>query len=138
MEQFILQEEEESGSAALFVFDVNYLKRTNDQEGHRAGDALLQRAAKCISACFEGFSEAKCFRYGGDEFVAIVKNCGEEDVAKVRERFEEAQKTFEVSIAAGSAYSPDVSRLTVKELFDVADGKMYKDKKRAHAQDDKD
>ena len=138
MEQFILQEEEEGSLTALFVFDVNYLKKTNDKEGHSAGDALLQRAAKCISACFKDFSDAKCFRYGGDEFVAIMKNCGEEDVAGVRERFDEMQKKFDVSIAVGRAYSPDVNKLTVKELFDAADGKMYKDKNRIHKQDDAD
>lgn len=134
MEQYFLQEDEEGTSAVLFLFDVNFLKDTNDKEGHSAGDALLQRAAKCIYVSFTAFPEAKCFRYGGDEFVAILKNCNEEDVKSILGRFAEEQKNFEVSIAVGYAYSPDVSKLPVKELFDKADERMYICKKEMHGE----
>ena len=133
--QFLLQEEEEGVSAAVFLFDVNYLKETNDKEGHSAGDALLKRVAACLCAAFGDFPGAKCFRYGGDEFVAVVKNCSEADVSALLARFEEEQKTYNVSVAVGYAYTPDESSTPIKALFDEADEKMYENKKQTHDRD---
>lgn len=133
LEQYLLQEEEEGGSIAFFLFDVNFLKEVNDKEGHAAGDQLLKRAAACLTNSFDAFPEAKCFRYGGDEFVAILKKCGEKDIETVYARFEEEQKKQNVSIAAGCAYAGDLTKTTIKELFDEADKKMYENKKRTHS-----
>lgn len=135
MEQYLLQKGEKGVSVAFFLFDVNYLKRTNDKEGHLAGDALLKRAANCISACFASFPDAKCFRYGGDEFTAILKNCRQEDIDATIARLEEEQKNCKVSMAIGYAYAPDFSNTTIKALFSKADEKMYEHKKQIHSRD---
>lgn len=134
MEQYLLQDDEEGTSQALFLFDVNFLKDTNDKKGHSAGDELLQRAAKCIYASFSAFSAAKCFRYGGDEFVAILKNCSKDDIESILQRFAEEQSIFNVSIAVGYAWTPDITRTSVKSLFDEADEKMYQQKKQMHGE----
>ena len=135
MEHYMMQLEGAAVPAAFFLFDVNYLKRTNDEEGHLAGDALLKRAAQCILSCFKDDPEAKCFRYGGDEFAAIVKNCREEDIERITSRLKEAQKRFEVSMATGYAYAPDVSATSLREMLGEADRKMYEDKERIHSGD---
>lgn len=135
MEQYLLQKDEKGVPVAFFLFDVNYLKRTNDKEGHLAGDALLKRAANCISACFASFPDAKCFRYGGDEFTAILKNCRQEDIDATIARLEEEQKNCKVSMAIGYAYAPDFSNTTIKALFSKADEKMYEHKKQIHSRD---
>ena len=44
--------------------DINWLKQTNDQYGHRAGDELLCCAARCIREAF--YRAEDCFRIGGD------------------------------------------------------------------------
>ena len=134
MEQYLLQQDEKGVPVAFFLFDVNFLKKTNDKEGHLAGDALLKRAAACISTCFEGFPDAKCFRYGGDEFATIFKNCRKEDIEKTLSRFEEEQKNRNVSLAIGYAYAPDISQTTMKVLFSEADKNMYEHKKQIHLQ----
>ena len=133
LEQYLLQEEEEGASIAFFLFDVNFLKEINDKEGHAAGDDLLKRAATCLTNSFGAFPEAKCFRYGGDEFVAILKKCAEDDLKTIFARFVEEQKAQNVSIAIGCAYAEDLTTTTMKELFDEADKKMYENKKAAHA-----
>ena len=132
MEQYLMQKDEKGVSIALFLFDVNFLKKTNDREGHLAGDALLKRAARCISTCFETFSDAKCFRYGGDEFTAIVKGCREEEIGETIARLEEAQKNSDVSLAIGYAYTLDIGQATIRALFSEADKKMYEQKKQIH------
>ncbi len=55
---------EEAFPLALVLFDVNYLKHTNDTYGHSAGDELLRKAAGCISDCFGAAGENQCFRFG--------------------------------------------------------------------------
>ncbi|MBO4262535.1 MAG: GGDEF domain-containing protein [Clostridia bacterium] len=134
MEQYLLQKFEDGIPVAFFLFDVNFLKLTNDKEGHLAGDALLQKVAKCISSCFDGHESAKCFRYGGDEFVAIVKNCDEAEIEKILLRFEEEQQAAGVSVSTGHSYTADMSRTTIKELFAAADKEMYANKKHTHEQ----
>ena len=58
----------------LFV-DIDEFKQMNDRYGHRAGDACVQAVAECIRSCMpEDFAA----RYGGDEFVVITLNRGEE------------------------------------------------------------
>ena len=48
--------------------DANGLKETNDRFGHEAGDELIVSIAQTIAAVFP---DAKCYRFGGDEFVIL-------------------------------------------------------------------
>ena len=127
-EQFVLEAEESGYSVAVVLFDVNYLKQTNDNLGHLAGDKLLCRAAECISSCFG----KNCFRFGGDEFAAIIVGCTPETMEKMTKKFEEMQKEKQVSISYGCAYTEDIDRTTFRELLDKADHRMYSQKQKMH------
>ena len=128
-EQFILEAEESGYSVAVLLFDVNYLKQTNDSYGHLAGDKLLCTAAECIRASFGD----NCFRFGGDEFAAIVVNCTPADIEKMMRQFEEIEKAKNVSISCGYAYTDDIGKTTYKQLLDEADRNMYIQKEQMHA-----
>ncbi|MGC7323262.1 GGDEF domain-containing protein, partial [Mycobacteroides abscessus subsp. massiliense] len=65
-------------NAAIVMFDLNYLKRTNDLYGHDAGDNLIFNAAKAIKECFIGIG--KTYRIGGDEFCVICENSKKEQI----------------------------------------------------------
>ena len=129
-EQYMLESGEKGYSVAVLLFDINYLKRTNDTKGHLAGDQLIRTAAECISSCFG----ADCFRFGGDEFAAVVKNCDPETIQRMIRKFEETEKRENVSIALGYAYTDEIGGTTVKNLLDEADKKMYEHKKMTHAE----
>ena len=129
-EQYLLESESSGYSMAVLLFDVNYLKRTNDREGHLAGDRLLRTAANCISSCFG----ENCFRFGGDEFAAIVKDCTPDAIEDMVKRFEAAEKAQNVSISLGYAYAEEVGHTTFRKLLDEADQKMYAQKKEMHNQ----
>ena len=133
-EQYMLESQESGYSVAVLLFDVNYLKKTNDSEGHLAGDALIRAAAECIADCFGHESEGNCFRFGGDEFAAVVKNCTPESVRFMVRRFEETQRKRGVSISMGFAYTEDLGQTTLRALLDEADKHMYDQKKIAHSQ----
>lgn len=127
-EQYLLEAEESGHSTAVMLFDINYLKRTNDTEGHLAGDQLIRTAADCISSCFGD----NCFRFGGDEFAAIVMDVTPESLDQMVHEFENIEKEHNVSISMGYAYVADIGSTTYKKLLDEADRNMYEQKKEVH------
>ncbi|MBQ8111322.1 MAG: GGDEF domain-containing protein [Clostridia bacterium] len=127
-EQYLLESEESGYSMAVLLFDINFLKVTNDNQGHLAGDELIRSAAECISSCFG----PDCFRFGGDEFAAVLKNCAPRDINDRVKRFDEAQKRENVSISLGCAYAPEIGETTFKQLLEEADRNMYIQKRKAH------
>ena len=129
-EQYVVESQESGCSMAVVLFDVNYLKRTNDTEGHLAGDELLRHAADCIAACFG----ENCFRFGGDEFAAIVTDCTRNDIDEMIRKFEKKEEQENVSISVGCAYTDDISKTTVQNLLEEADRNMYAQKKIIHEQ----
>lgn len=78
--------------------DLNGLKQINDNLGHEAGDRLICNAAKCILKTFPEDS----YRIGGDEFVIIVPETGEEDfkdqIDQVRRDLEDADVSFSMGL----------------------------------------
>lgn len=78
--------------------DLNGLKQINDNLGHEAGDRLICNAAKCILKTFPEDS----YRIGGDEFVIIVPETGEEDfkdqIDRVRKDLEDADVSFSMGL----------------------------------------
>lgn len=131
-EQCMSQTGEKGFPVALILFDVNFLKTTNDREGHLAGDALLKRAAYCINQCFGTLPESKCFRYGGDEFAAIVKSCSLRSISDALAKFNDMQDENNVSIATGYAFTEDIGQTTYHALFSRADKEMYVQKNIIH------
>ncbi|MBR3743080.1 MAG: GGDEF domain-containing protein [Clostridia bacterium] len=129
-EQYLVEAQDSGSSMAVMLFDVNFLKRTNDTQGHLAGDQLIRHAADCISSCFG----ENCFRFGGDEFAAIVTDCTLDSIRGMVRRFEEKEKMEGMSISLGYAYTDDIGKTTIKNLLDEADRYMYAQKKIVHEQ----
>jgi diguanylate cyclase (GGDEF)-like protein len=59
---------------AILAIDVDHLKHVNDTEGHEGGDRLLAGIAGAMAA--EIRPSDVLVRTGGDEFVALLVNCG--------------------------------------------------------------
>ncbi|MDO4803913.1 MAG: GGDEF domain-containing protein [Lachnospiraceae bacterium] len=131
-EQYKLELENSKVSVAVIMFDVNYLKTTNDTQGHAFGDALLQNSAQCIQDCFSTPEGGNCFRLGGDEFVSIIKDVVPESLERMERLFCEDQERRKISIAWGRAFTEDISGTTFKDMMDEADRELYKCKERMH------
>jgi diguanylate cyclase (GGDEF)-like protein len=131
--QYLMESSEEGYSLALLMFDVNYLKQTNDTLGHKAGDDLLKQSAECIATCFGSAGENNCFRLGGDEFAAVIKNPTTELLDNEIKLFLLEQRRRHLSIAFGYALASEiVDASTFEELIEAADKKMYEQKKKIH------
>ena len=60
----------------VLMLDLNDFKLINDTRGHEEGDRVLQEIGKLLS---DTFGKEYCYRYGGDEFLAIVPDMEEQD-----------------------------------------------------------
>nr|WP_231135044.1 GGDEF domain-containing protein [Motilibacter deserti] len=104
------------------VLDVNGLKSVNDQQGHAAGDALLQDAARCWRTALR--REDQLARIGGDEFVVLMPDTDEAAGQQVIARLRASAPS--VSVAVGVAEWAEGQ--TAGELLAAADRQMYADK----------
>jgi len=112
---------------AVAVFDLNGLKKINDTYGHDAGDEYIKDAVKIICSCFP---EESVYRFGGDEFVAILEGEAFETRQKRMDNFtriidSNIGKNHAPIVAAGlSKYRPN-SDNTFRAVFNRADKTMF-------------
>lgn len=118
----------------IFIsFDVNGLKIVNDTIGHAAGDELLRGAADCIRQCFGSYGSV--YRIGGDEFVAFVFN-GQKHLETFIKDFNQTMSEWKgehvqrLSISYGCVTSSECKKLSIREIAELADQRMYEDKAR--------
>ena len=62
---------------ALLYLDVDDLKRTNDLQGHTAGDELIRATGRLLTGNLRRGDRA--FRIGGDEFAVLLLDCGPDE-----------------------------------------------------------
>ena len=130
----------EGGKGIIIQFDINNLKKVNDNYGHSEGDAFITGGADSIKNSFGHYG--KCFRTGGDEFIVIIE--GE----KALKHYEDCEKRLEVlikdynemnhppvelTIAYGMA-EYDCAEGNISEAEILADDRMYAHKKLLKAQ----
>ena len=122
-------------SVTVIMLDLNNLKQINDFYGHSAGDALLCNLANCLK---QSFSEVgKVYRIGGDEFVVLIMNNTRDKVDKLIDAFWSntafygSEQLSSKHIAIGVVVRDVTENLdkNIYELFQIADEKMYSDKK---------
>ncbi|MFY0657814.1 MAG: EAL domain-containing protein [Neptunomonas phycophila] len=126
---------------ALILFDLDNFKLINDSFGHGAGDGLLIKVCKRISAVLRG-SELFA-RLGGDEFIILLTNLNSPyDVARIAQRiqiamqapFEIDGKEFNVSISIGISIDNGQTNHSSEELLKYADIAMYRSKQSGRGQ----
>lgn len=132
MERDLIENENEDGSMGVLLFDVNFLKQTNDTKGHLAGDQLIRTAADCIRECFGTANANNCYRIGGDEFVALLRNCSEDEIKTRVGRFALATERENITVSVGYAYDEKTNADSFKTLMEKADRQMYEQKRLIH------
>lgn len=111
-------------SIGVVFCDVTGLKKVNDNEGHKAGDKLLCRAADSLQRVFEGNG---VFRIGGDEMVAFCPRITEESLKQKVEELRQEMTEHAFLMAVGVVWRKEGVQNTDK-LLDEAEKKMYEEK----------
>lgn len=114
---------------AIYI-DLNGLKKVNDEQGHRAGDELIVRAAGTIAGIFA----EDAYRVGGDEFVVILLDVNREDFARKTEQLRRQMQENGVDASIGGVWQASTENL--ENLLRRADENMYREKKRYYSQAD--
>jgi diguanylate cyclase (GGDEF)-like protein/PAS domain S-box-containing protein len=125
---------------AVVMMDVDAFKHYNDSRGHQAGDDALRLIADSIRSGIRGSDLA--FRYGGDEFAAILLSADSSRAQTVVNRINrhiaaglkkmDDQAAAWLGLSAGIASFPQ-DATTPDELVKMADAALYNAKQLAWA-----
>jgi diguanylate cyclase (GGDEF)-like protein len=100
----------------LAVIDVDHFKHVNDKFGHLYGDEVLILIANLLTSSFR--AQDRVFRFGGEEFVVLLRSTTLENARKIIDRFrmnveqhdfpQVGKVTVSVGFVAISAYEAPV------------------------------
>lgn len=119
---------------ALAMIDLDKFKIINDTYGHQAGDFILQEVSTIIKDSIR--SSDIFIRYGGEEFMLLINNRGEDAVSiceRIRLNVSKHRYIFnnhdiKVTLSMGLHSSPHLEK-SLQEAIKVADITLYKAKK---------
>jgi len=123
-------------ACSVVMIDLDHFKRVNDTYGHEGGDLVLQAASRAILQRVRA-SDVAC-RYGGEELVLMLPDCGAEEAAKCAEAIrlsltaiviQHAGQTISgISASFGVAQWPGFGN-SEQNLLQAADRALYEAKK---------
>ncbi|MDO1581993.1 diguanylate cyclase [Rhizobium oryzicola] len=120
---------------SLLMIDLDRFKLYNDTYGHRAGDNALRDVAAAIQVQLSNMNGLAA-RYGGEELVVLLPNCGEGEARKMAEAIRNAVVALgighahnlpwgQITISLGFATALPSQPMTESELIDCADRALY-------------
>ncbi|MFT4173874.1 MAG: GGDEF domain-containing protein [Rhodocyclaceae bacterium] len=119
--------EEQAFPCWLGVVDIDRFKRINDNFGHLFGDEVLLRVAELMKKSFR--TSDKLFRFGGEEFVILLRHVSPQNAREVLDRFRIAVEAHEFpqvgQVTCSMGYVQINPQLTPAELLGKADAALY-------------
>ncbi len=121
---------------SLIICDIDHFKRVNDQYGHLAGDRVLRSIAQVLKQTVR--STDLLMRWGGEEFVILLKNCdianarlrGEQIRSQVESFRDDAVEPFTVSLGVASLKANE----SIDDLLARSDKALYASKRNGRNQ----
>jgi diguanylate cyclase (GGDEF)-like protein len=86
---------------ALIIMDLDHFKMFNDHYGHAAGDACLKAVSHAIQSSAKRASDL-AVRYGGEEFLLVLPDTGEDDALGMAEALRLAVEALDIAHAQSS------------------------------------
>ena len=116
-----------AGQFWLAVLDIDHFKRVNDNFGHLIGDEVLLLMARLMRISFR--SHDLLYRFGGEEFVVLMRCADESDAAIALERFRVNAENHAFpqvgTITVSIGFAPLRPDDTPGSAFDRADKAVY-------------
>ena len=120
--------------ASLLFIDIDYFKQVNDKFGHEAGDRILTEFSAALRELFG--DSGYISRYGGDEFVVLVRSSDKHKVNRLLKKLQEHSANikpcddpkeygdFKLTFSCGAAVFPTDGD-DLKSLEAGADSALY-------------
>jgi len=102
----------------IVMCDIDHFKQVNDVHGHLVGDRVLQIVAERIKTALRSYETVG--RYGGEEFLITLYDCGADGAPHAMERLRTAVGSEGIETAAGMV-SVSISLGAASGNGDVAD-----------------
>jgi len=109
----------------IYILDVDDFKEINDKFGHVMGDRAILAIAE-ISHSMED-NNFMCGRFGGDEFLYIIRNSSPDNSVKIMTKVKEEINKNNISVSIGGCYKKKDE--SVESALENADMVLYKIKK---------
>lgn len=118
---------------SVLMIDIDHFKRINDKYGHSAGDYVLTQVTQHIQQQLR--TTDALFRYGGEEFLAVLPNTAKQYAILVAQRIldhltqltiQVEQQHIKVTASIGCAILADKD--TMDSLLQRSDRALYKAK----------
>jgi diguanylate cyclase (GGDEF)-like protein len=126
----------EQAEVSLLLCDVDHFKKINDVYGHLPGDTVLREIALRLAGAIRPGDAVG--RYGGEEFLVILSDCGAESLRRRAEQLRQmvASSSFtgtlqglSISISVGAMTIDDWTMGQTAEVFlSQADAALYRAK----------
>lgn len=138
-EELLLEGKDIHMPLTVAFMDIDHFKSLNDTMGHEAGDQILTAFGQSIRRLFR--PDDIVSRFGGDEFLVVMKNMG--DPAFAREKLRQlcrqhlqiacVREPLEISCSIGVAFYPK-DGLEFDDLLRKADQALYQSKRSGRGQ----
>lgn len=121
-------------NAAIVMIDIDHFKNYNDYYGHPAGDIIIKKTADILKKSLR--KDDIVIRYGGEEFLLILKNADSEIFKDIYKRIaknlkdeniphEKSPVSDRVTISVGVCFKHFEKTLNLKESIKEADKALY-------------
>ncbi|WDM74841.1 GGDEF domain-containing protein [Xanthomonas sp. NCPPB 1638] len=111
----------------LGIVDIDHFKRVNDTFGHLYGDEVLLLVAQLMQRAFR--QDDLLFRFGGEEFVIVLRGVDRDIAVGLFERFRAAVAGHDFPQVGQVTLSTGIVELThgrlISEMLDEADKALY-------------
>jgi diguanylate cyclase (GGDEF)-like protein len=116
---------------SLAMLDIDHFKMVNDTHGHAVGDSVLKGMSRLLQQRLHNYDVVG--RYGGDELVALLIDCDEDQAFRIMEEirvhfseivfFPDDTRPLYLTFSCGLSTFPSFQ--TAEELSDMADQALY-------------
>jgi diguanylate cyclase (GGDEF)-like protein len=125
LEAELVRMKRQKTSLSLLMFDLDHFKRYNDVYGHLEGDNVLRKVGEIVRNSIRSNVDSG-YRYGGDEFTALLIGAPLDQALTIAERIRSSieQAGFQdITVSVGLAEYRET--LSLERLVKSADDAMY-------------
>ena len=122
-------------STTVVMGDLDHFKLVNDTHGHLVGDEVLREVGRRLLGSVRSYDFVG--RYGGEEFLLVLNNCGSDKALDRADQIRSAVSRLPIStskgplsitLSVGAYASPGEDQSAVEEVLCVVDRALYEAK----------